>query len=105
MEIWAVVKRRSMRMEYLGFYDTEAYAYAACERFNLIMPQRKGVIPAEVALVLVKEEIFSVQPAPDYELSLTACGAITPYGPCDLSTGHPVGPWLPGFSGHLPHRK
>lgn len=38
-------------------------------------------------------------------LPLPACGAPTPDGPCDLAAGHPVGPWWPGFSGHMPARQ
>ena len=33
--------------------------------------------------------------------SLEECGAPTKTGPCVLRRGHPVGPWLPGETGHI----
>jgi hypothetical protein len=38
---------------------------------------------------------------PAHSADYGACGVVTPDGPCNLRAGHPEGPYLVGYSGHM----
>lgn len=45
--------------------------------------------------------LLGVRPRPDRSAPEVVCGGATPDGPCGLRAGHPTGPDLPGFGGHV----